>query len=92
MNQESVPGMQVTLDTSVLLEYWKDQAKRALVERLLVLAEEKQIDLAITARVREDIPLEPLTSKDNALAEKCHRDSWRWSGWRYLGTPGRVAP
>ena len=40
MNQESVPGMQVTLDTSVLLEYWKDQAKRALVERLLVLARE----------------------------------------------------
>ncbi len=69
MNRESVPGMQVTLDTSVLLEYWKDQAKRALVERLLALAEEKEIDLAITARVREDIPLEPLASKVNALAE-----------------------
>jgi hypothetical protein len=69
VNQETVPGMQVTLDTSVLLEYWKDQAKRALVERLLALAEGKEIDLAITARIREDIPNEPSASKVNAIAE-----------------------
>ena len=69
MNQETVPGVRVTLDTSVLLEYWKDQKKRAVVERLLAFAEERDIDLAITARVEEDIPDEPLASKVNALAE-----------------------
>ena len=62
-------SMQVTLDTDVLLEYWKDHAKKALVEQLLALAKEKDIDLAITARVREDIPDEPLASKINALLD-----------------------
>lgn len=66
---ESVPGMRVTLDTSVLMEYWKDQQKRAVVGRLLGLAEDEEIDLAITARVREDIPYEPMASKVNALDE-----------------------
>jgi hypothetical protein len=61
--------MRVTLDTSVLQEYWKDQAKRAVVERLLALAAMKDIDLAITARVREDIPDRPLASEIDALPE-----------------------
>jgi hypothetical protein len=39
------------------------------VERLLALAEAKGIDLAITARVREDIPDEPLASKIRTLSD-----------------------
>lgn len=59
----------VTLDTNVLHELWKDRPKRAVVERLLALAKEKGIDLAITARVREDIPDEPLASEIGTLPE-----------------------
>jgi hypothetical protein len=59
----------VTLDTNLLQELWKDRPKRAVVERLLALAEEKGFDLAISARVREDIPEEPLASKINTLSD-----------------------
>lgn len=59
----------VTLDTNLLFEYWIDGPRRAVVERLLALAGRKNIDLAITARVREDIPNEPLASKINALPD-----------------------
>jgi hypothetical protein len=51
------------------LELWKNQVKRAVVERLLALADEKGLDLAVTARLREDIPDEPLASQINALPE-----------------------
>ncbi|HEX6581618.1 MAG TPA: hypothetical protein VF195_12205 [Actinomycetota bacterium] len=61
--------MKVTLDTNVLQELWNDRPKRAVVERLLALAEEKGIDLAVTARVREDIPDEPLASKIRTLSD-----------------------
>jgi hypothetical protein len=69
MNQDSMSGIQVTLDTNVLQEYWIDRAKKAVVERLLALAAIKDIDLAITARVREDIPERPLASEIDALPE-----------------------
>jgi hypothetical protein len=59
----------VTLDTNLLFEYWRDRPKRASVERLLALAAGNDIDLAITARVREDIPNEPLARKIDALPE-----------------------
>ena len=59
----------VTLDTNLLFEYWRDRPRKAVVERLLRLANRNDIDLAITARVREDIPDEPLASRINALAE-----------------------
>jgi hypothetical protein len=61
--------VQVTLDTSVLQEYWKGQEKRPIVERLLALAQERGIDLAVTARIHEDIPYEPRASMINALPD-----------------------
>ncbi|HYZ14011.1 MAG TPA: hypothetical protein VFA08_10470 [Actinomycetota bacterium] len=61
--------MKVTLDTNLLFEYWRDRPKKALVERLLALAANGDIGLAITARVREDIPDEPYASGINALDE-----------------------
>lgn len=67
MNQEGAPVTTITLDTNLLFDYWKDRPRRALVERLLALSATKDIDLGITARVREDIPDEPLASKINAL-------------------------
>ena len=47
----------LTLDTNLLQEYWKQQKKEQFVERLIDLAQQGKVDLAVTARVREDIPV-----------------------------------
>ena len=39
------------------------------MERLLLLAKEDKVDLAVTARIREDVPLSPLAQKLNELPE-----------------------
>jgi hypothetical protein len=65
----------VTLDTNLLFEYWRDRPKRALVQRLLTLTANKDIELAVTARVREDIPIEPIASQINALPEMGVRET-----------------
>jgi|GEM_PF-4531770 len=59
----------LTLDTSLLVEYWKHQDKREVVERFLLLAEQGKTDLTVTARVCEDIPRSPLAEKLNELPE-----------------------
>ncbi len=60
---------QLTLDTSLLLEYWKDQNKRAVVERLIDLSRGAHVDLVVTARIREDVPRPPLSERIDQLAE-----------------------
>ena len=52
----------VTLGTNVLQELWQDRARRAVVERLLALAEEKGLDLAITTDYRS-VLAEVLTTR-----------------------------
>ena len=42
---------QVTLDTNLLLEYWKQQDRRMIVERLIELARAGRVNLAVTARI-----------------------------------------
>jgi hypothetical protein len=59
----------LTLDTNLLLEYWKDQDKRDVVETLLRLKMEGKVDLAVTSRVREDVPFPPLTNNLERLGE-----------------------
>jgi len=59
----------LTLDTNLLLEYWKQQNKSCAVEKLLLLAEQGKVDLAVTARIHEDIPDLPLAEKINELPE-----------------------
>ena len=49
----------LTLDTNLLHTYWKRRDKVEVVERLLSLARQAKVDLAVTARVREDIPRLP---------------------------------
>jgi hypothetical protein len=46
------PRDALTFDANLLLEYWKDQPKKATVKDLLRLAERGEIDLAVTARIR----------------------------------------
>ncbi|MGE4068689.1 MAG: hypothetical protein AB7H88_18085 [Vicinamibacterales bacterium] len=57
----------VTLDTNLLLEYWKGQDKRAVVEQLIALGRAGKIDLAVTARIRDDVPYPPLSEEINRL-------------------------
>ena len=59
----------LTLDTNLLHEYWKQRVKRKAVEKLLLLAKQGKVDLAVTARVYEDIPLPPLADKLGELQE-----------------------
>ena len=61
--------LKVTLDTNLLLERWKNQNKAGVVEKLLNLAENGELDLAVTTRIREGIPHPPLSNRINQLPE-----------------------
>jgi len=63
----SVPKL--TLDTNLLHEHWKERDKADVVEKLLRLAKHGKVELAVTARVREDIPRPPLADELNELPE-----------------------
>jgi hypothetical protein len=60
---------QVTLDTNLLLEYWKQQDRRMVVERLIELARAGRVNLAVTARIRQDVPVPPLSEQLDRLSE-----------------------
>ena len=60
----------VTLDTNMLVEFWRNQNRATVTESLLGnLAESSQVDLAITSRINADIPLSPLANRINQLPE-----------------------
>jgi hypothetical protein len=59
----------LTLDTNLLHEYWKQRPKSEVIEKLLLLAKQGEIDLAVTARIHEDIPKPPLAERLNELPE-----------------------
>jgi len=59
----------LTLDTNLLFEYWKQGTKSEIIEKLLLLARQGRIDLAVTARIHEDIPNPPLAEKFDGLPE-----------------------
>nr|MBA3413568.1 hypothetical protein [Actinomycetota bacterium] len=65
-SENSAP-LRLTLDTNLLLELWKQHEKKGHVETLLQLAEQGRVQLAVTARVREDVPAEPLASRLDEL-------------------------
>jgi predicted nucleic acid-binding protein len=58
----------VTLDTNVVLEYLKNQQRASTVRRLLDMVATGDIDLAVTARIRDDVPRPPLADRLNDLA------------------------
>jgi len=55
----------LTLDTNVIMEHWKNQKNASIVEKLLELAINGNIDLAITSRIHEDVPNLPLSERIN---------------------------
>ena len=60
---------QITLDTNLLVEYWKEQERRETVQKLLDLSETGAIELAVTSRIRQDVPAPPLSEMINHLPE-----------------------
>jgi hypothetical protein len=52
--------IRLTLDTCLLQELWRNQAKRSVVEDVLSLP---HVDLAVTATIHDDIPRSPLADR-----------------------------
>jgi hypothetical protein len=59
----------LTLDTMLLQDYWKQRPRKDAIERLVKLAGQGRVDLAVTARIREDVSNEPLASEIDKLSE-----------------------
>ena len=85
MNSKTTPT--ITLDTNVMQEYWLDRPKAHVVRRLLDLSDSGKLDLAVTSRIRSDVPHPPLAERINevkmipSLARLGH---WRLDGTAYL--------
>ena len=58
---------EITLDSNLLIEYWKNQEKKEYIEELINLSKKGKIDLAITSRIEQDIPSPPLSQMINDL-------------------------
>ncbi len=57
----------VTLDTNVVRAWWDNRSKVEHVEKLLELGKKFEIDLAVTRRIHDDVPNQPLAAKINDL-------------------------
>ena len=57
----------VTLDTNVVREWWDNRSRVEHVEELLELGKNFEIDLAVTRRIHDDVPNQPLAAKINDL-------------------------
>ena len=57
----------VTLDTNVVREWWDNRSRVEHVEKLLELGKKFEIDLAVTRRIHDDVPNQPLAAKINDL-------------------------
>ena len=66
MNNKTTPT--ATLDTNVLQEYLLNRPKVHVVRRLLNLSDSGQLDLAVTSRIRSDVPHPPLAERINELS------------------------
>jgi hypothetical protein len=59
----------LTLDTMIPWDLWEGRPRADLARRLVKLAEAGQVELAVTARIREDIPHDPLARKIDQLSQ-----------------------
>ena len=57
----------VTLDTNVVKTWWENRSKVEHVETLIELGKKFEIDLAVTRRIHDDVPNQPLAAKINDL-------------------------
>lgn len=59
----------LTLDTNLIIEYWKNQKNRNVVEELILLSEKGELDIVVTRRIEDDIPLSPMSDKISELPD-----------------------
>lgn len=59
----------LTLDTNIVYEWWKKQARHPVVAELLDLADQRLVELSVTASINDDIPHDPLAHRIAALPE-----------------------
>ena len=59
----------LTLDSNILLEYWKNQERTPVVKQLLALARTGAVSLMVTARIHEGVPDDPLAREIGRLPE-----------------------
>ena len=76
----------VTLDTNILQEFWRNQDNANIVRELLVLSDNRRIDLAVTTRIEYDTPRLPLADRIGelpALGVQLVGTAFRWgiSSW-----------
>lgn len=69
MRKDASPSRipRLTLDTNVPFEHWRQRPKADIVRKLIDLARQGRVELAVTARIHEDIPEDPLASEINQL-------------------------
>ncbi len=68
-DENTIQVITVTLDTNVLVAYWKEEDNALVAESLLNLAQQGKIDLAITSRINADIPRPSLADRINELPD-----------------------
>ena len=66
-NTTLVPS--ATLDTNVVIQYWEQHGKAEIVESLLELAQNGQLDLRVSGRIREDMKRPDASDRINRLPE-----------------------
>ena len=59
----------LTLDANVIQEYWKNRPKASVVREILELGKAGKVQLAVTGRIHEDIPDDPLAALINQLPD-----------------------
>lgn len=64
-----MPVESLTLDTNLPLAYWQKEPKRGVVEQILKLGADGRVSLAVTARIREDVPRPPLSAQIEELSD-----------------------
>jgi len=79
----------LTLDTNLIIDYWQQQIRMNYIEKLIELANLGKVDLAVTARIRADIPRPPLSTKINKLPELQITETGSIIRWGYWLLDGR---
>ena len=64
----------VTIDTNVIREWWDNQQMAKHVAVLLNRGKAREIDIAVTSRIHDDIPNAPLAHKINSLPDLSIQD------------------
>jgi hypothetical protein len=60
-------GERLTLDTMLARDLLEQRPQREATEAILELARRGRCELAVTARIREDVPADPLASRIDEL-------------------------